>query len=230
MTQINLPTNASITFDLDGTLVDTAPDLVRVLNLVIQEDIPTPVPLAIARDYIGHGSAALIHKAYTGAGLPLPDDKAVQLRQNFLQTYENSISQLSKPYDGVIEVLTAFKRLGIDLSVCTNKPGYLARPLLADLGLDGFFSRVIGSDDTSAHKPNARHIFDSLGHRATRPSFMIGDGGPDFYAARAAKIPVILMSYGYSPVNIHTFGADAVLRSFRELPSAIAQIHAQKPS
>ncbi len=216
--------NVSLSFDLDGTLIDTAPDLVRVLNLVIATDGLAPVKLEEARQLIGYGSMALIKKAYTLAGAKVEESKANQLRDLFLDLYAKDLSQLSHPYPGVREVLADLKRSGAKLSVCTNKPGYLARPLLEELDLTKFFARIVGSDDTSACKPAARHIYDAIGHRGESPSVMIGDAGPDVYAAKAAKIPVVLMSYGYSPVSIHSFGADAVLRSFRELPSALKLI------
>ena len=216
--------NTSITFDLDGTLVDTAPDLVRVLNIVIAPDGLAPVPVADARSLIGFGSMAMIRQAYKNAHVPLSDPNAVNIQRRFLDIYAEDLSQISKPYPGVLDVLTRLKRAGAHLSVCTNKPGSMARPLLQQLGLAGFFERIIGSGDSVATKPAAEHIFAAVGHRSTRPIVMIGDGAADFFAARAAKVPVILMNYGYSPVSVHTFGADAVLRNFRDLPSALKEI------
>ncbi|PHR60390.1 MAG: phosphoglycolate phosphatase [Robiginitomaculum sp.] len=214
----------SISFDLDGTLVDTAPDLIRVLNLVIKDDNLPEVPVESARQLIGYGAMALIKKAYETANILLDDDKAEILQKKFFQLYTDDISSLSTPYFGVEEVLAQLKRKGAKLSVCTNKPGDMARSLLEQLDLAKFFDRIIGFDDTKSPKPAAQHIFDAIGHRAATPTIMIGDGAPDVYAAKAAKIPIILMSYGYSPVSVHTFGADRVLRSFRELPSALNEI------
>ncbi len=214
----------SLSFDLDGTLVDTAPDLIRVLNLVIATEGLQPIKFQDARLLIGYGSAALIQKTYQQNNVELSAQKAQDLRTMFLQKYADDIARLSQPYAGVPEILTELKRAGADLSVCTNKPGYLARPLLEKLGLTKFFNRIVGSDDTTSCKPAAQHIFDAIGHRGTRSAIMIGDGAPDVYAAKAAKIPIILMGYGYSPVSVHSFGADAVLRSFRELPSALNNI------
>ncbi|PHR92145.1 MAG: phosphoglycolate phosphatase [Robiginitomaculum sp.] len=219
----------SLSFDLDGTLVDTAPDLIRVLNEVIAEDGLTPIPVEKARHLIGYGSMALIKKAYEGTDTALSEPRALVLQKQFLGLYAQDLSRLSRPYPGVVEVLAELKRAGAHLSVCTNKPGAMARPLLQQLGLSGFFDRVVGANDTKLCKPAAQHIFDAVGHRGTKPIVMIGDGAPDVYAARAAKIPVILMSYGYCPVSVHTFGADVVLRSFRELPSALKIILGTQP-
>lgn len=216
--------NVSITFDLDGTLVDTAPDLIRVLNETIAVDGLAPVPLEDARNLIGYGSMALIKKAYANAGEDLSESHALKLQKTFLELYAGSLSQCSKPYDGVPEVLAVLKRAGARLSVCTNKPGAMARPLLEQLRLAPFFDRIIGGGDVKACKPSPQHIFTAVGHRGTAPIIMVGDGAPDVYAAKAAKVPIILMSYGYSPISVHTFGADAVLRNFRDLHPALKNI------
>jgi len=216
--------NTSITFDLDGTLVDTAPDLVRVLNMVIAPDGLAPVPVSEARSLIGFGSMAMIKQAYLNANIPLSDPNAVCIQKQFLDLYAQDLSQVSTAYPGVVEVLTLLKRAGAHLSVCTNKPGAMARPLLEQLGLSHFFDRIVGSGDNVATKPSAEHVFAAVGHRGTKPIVMIGDGAADYFAARAAKVPSILMTYGYSPVSVHTFGADVVLRSFRDLPSALKQV------
>ncbi len=219
--------NLSLAFDLDGTLVDTAPDLIRVLNEVTKPDGLAPVAVADARSLIGYGSMALIKKAYAGENRDLDDSHALQLQKTFLKLYADSLSQCSMPYPGVPEVLAELKRKGARLSVCTNKPGGMARPLLNQLGLSEFFDRIVGGDDVPNNKPAAQHIFAAVGHRGIAPIVMVGDGAPDVYAARAAKIPIVLMSYGYSPISMHTFGADAVLRNFRELPPALKSICAR---
>ena len=216
--------NTSITFDLDGTLVDTAPDLVRVLNEVIAPDGLAPIAVDAARSLIGFGSMAMIKQAYRDADIALNDSHALDVQKEFLDLYAKGLSQVSLAYPGVPEVLAQLKRAGARLSVCTNKPGVMARPLLEQLGLAHFFDRIIGSGDTPATKPSAEHIFTAVGHRGSSSIVMIGDGAPDVFAARAAKVPVILMAYGYSPISVHTFGADAVLRNFRELPSALKEL------
>lgn len=222
--------NMSITFDLDGTLVDTAPDLVRVLNMVIAPDGLAPVAVEAGRSLIGFGSMAMIKQAYRDADVLLGDTKAVHIQREFLDLYAADLSQVSTAYPGVVEVLAQLKRAGARLSVCTNKPGAMARPLLEQLGLSQYFDKIVGSDDNIPTKPAAEHIFAAVGHRGgSRGSgkiVMVGDGAPDVFAARAAKVPIVLMSYGYSPISVHTFGADAVLRSFRELPSALKKLFA----
>jgi phosphoglycolate phosphatase len=221
--------NMSIAFDLDGTLVDTAPDLVRVLNTVIAPDGLAPVAVENARSLIGFGSMAMIKQAYLDAQEKLSESHATILQKQFLDLYADDLAQVSMAYPGVVEVLGQLKRAGARLSVCTNKPGAMARPLLQQLGLAQFFEKIVGSGDNVPTKPAAEHIFAAIGHRGgghrgSSKIVMVGDGAPDVFAARAAKVPVILMSYGYSPISVHTFGADAVLRNFRELPSALKEL------
>lgn len=216
--------NASIAFDLDGTLVDTAPDLVRVLNETIATDGLEPIAIEKVRNMIGYGSLALIRNAYKYAGRDLTQTHGKELQTLFLNLYADDICQLSRPYPGVPEVLSKLRRAGAKLSVCTNKPGIMARPLLKELGMTEFFDRIVGVGDVPSHKPAAGHIFAAVGHRGHSPIVMIGDGAPDALAAKAAKVPVVLMSYGYSPRSVQTMGAEKVLRSFRELPSALNEL------
>ena len=216
--------HASITFDLDGTLVDTAPDLVRVLNEVISVDGLAPISVAKIRNMIGYGSMALIRNAYQYAERDLDNEHAKSLQTRFLNLYADDICRLSKPYPGVVEVLAHLKRSGARLSVCTNKPGIMARPLLGELDLARFFDRIVGAGDIPYNKPSARHIYAAVGHRGNKPIVMVGDGAPDALAARAAKVPSVIMNYGYSPKSVYSLGADKVLRSFRDLPPALNEL------
>ncbi len=216
--------DVSITFDLDGTLIDTAPDLIRVLNSVIAEQGLQPARYDNIRAIIGLGSLAMINRAFFDQNIEISEIKARALQSQFFSRYERSLSQDSQPFPGVEETLAQLKRIGAKLSVCTNKPGRYARPLMRDLGLARYFDRIVGAEDTRANKPSAQHIFDSVGHRGNRPIIMVGDGAPDVLAARAAKVPVILMRYGYSAVPMDTFQADRILRNFRDLPSTCIDI------
>lgn len=214
----------SLCFDLDGTIVDTAPDLIRVLNLVIAEEGIEPTSYAKARAAIGFGSRRLIEDAFLRAGKTVAAERTTELQRLFLKLYAEDIAQLSRPFEGVMETLIRLKRNGAELSVCTNKPGYLARPLLEALGMTPLFTRIIGSDDVARNKPHADHIFAAAGHRRASTIVMIGDGAPDSLAAKAAKVPCILMAYGYSTVPFESLGADIVLRRFRDIPSALTRL------
>jgi len=214
----------SIAFDLDGTLLETHHDLLRVLNVVVAEDGVPEVDQDRLRTLVGYGSRALIELAYKNSNTALTSERCDVVQKNFLALYAEDIAQMTRPYAGVIETLARLKRDGARLSVCTNKPGYLARPLIEALDMTQFFDRIIGSDDTPNKKPAAGHIFHAAGHRRAHPIVMIGDSAPDILAAKAAKVPSIAMSYGYSPVPVETLGADVILRNFRDIPAALTEL------
>lgn len=217
--------NLSICFDLDGTLIDTAPDLVRVLNTVIAEESLPETSFAEARKAVGFGSRALITGALSRADHVVEDARIDELQKLFLDLYAKNICQLSVPFPGVVATLKALKREGAELSVCTNKPGYLARPLIDALGLSSLFVRTVGSGDVKRHKPYADHIWKAAGHRGHRRKIvMVGDSLPDVLSARNAKAPCIVMTYGYSTIPVIKLGADRILRNFRDIPAAISEL------
>ena len=215
----------SFCFDLDGTLIDTAPDLVRVLNAVIAEEGLPETEFSEARKAVGYGSRALINGALAREGKTLPETRIDELQQLFLKLYADDICQLSTPFPGVVDTLKALKLRGAELSVCTNKPGYLARPLIEKLGLSGLFVRTVGGDDLVRNKPYADHIWKAAGHRGGRRQIiMVGDSRPDILSARNAKVPSILMAYGYSTIPVVKLGADRILRNFREIPDTALEL------
>lgn len=215
----------SVCFDLDGTLIDTAPDLVRVLDLVIAEEGLPPTNFIQARKAVGYGSRALIKGAFERAQHHVSQKREDELQKLFLKLYAQDICKLSKPFPGVIDTLKLLKNNGAELSICTNKPGYLARPLIEALKLTSLFCRIVGSDDLERNKPFAEHIYASAGHRGEQgPIFMVGDSRPDVLAALNAKVPSIIMSYGYSTIPVIKLGADSVLRNFRDIPSTLKQL------
>ncbi|MGB0906700.1 MAG: HAD hydrolase-like protein [Maricaulaceae bacterium] len=214
----------SLCFDLDGTLVDTAPDLIAALNHCLEMENLAETDYAAARERIGFGSKALIIDALGRAAHEATDERIAEMQAAFLKYYVANIAVHSRPFEGALDALRQFKRQNIDLSVCTNKPGYLARPLIDKLGMTHLFSRIIGSDDIGRNKPHADHIFASAGHRNPNHIVMIGDGAPDSLAAKAARVPCILMSYGYSPQPIYQLGADIILRRFRDMPDALRRL------
>ena len=214
----------SLCLDLDGTIVDTAPDLIRVLNSVIAEEGLAQTCYSSAREAIGFGSRRLIEDAFARVDHKVSNERVSELQRLFLDMYSQDSARLSRPFEGVMETLISLKRRGVDLSVCTNKPGYLARPLLQKLGMTPLFSRIVGGDDLPRNKPHADHIFASAGHRMSSHIVMVGDGAPDALAAKAARVPCVLLSYGYSTVPFESLGADVILRRFRDLPSALQNL------
>ncbi len=214
----------SLCLDLDGTIVDTAPDLIRVLNTVIAEEGLPETSYSAARAAISFGSRRLIEDAFSRAAYAVTPARVSELQKVFLELYAEDSARLSRPFEGVMKTLISLKRRGADLSVCTNKPGYLARPLLQKLGMTSLFSRIVGGDDLPRNKPHADHIFASAGHRMASRIVMVGDGAPDVLAAKAAGVPCALMAYGYSTVAFEHLGADVILRRFRDLPSALQDL------
>ena len=211
----------SFCFDLDGTLIDTAPDLVRVLNEVVATEGLAPVNYNLARNQVGYGSMALIKLAYKEAKTDLDELTAKKLQDLFLKRYAETIDQLSHPFDGVVKTLTMLKQSGAQLSVCTNKPGWLARPLIEKLGLTSLFVRIIGSDDVPHKKPHPDHIFTAAGHSDRSNIIMIGDSRPDLGAAINAGVLSVMLDYGYSPEPVRGMGGDITLSHFRDLPEAV---------
>ena len=216
--------NLSICFDLDGTLIDTAPDLVRVLNSVIAEDGLPETDYKSARDRVGFGARTLISEAFERADAKVTDARLDELLDLFLALYAEDIARLSKPFSGVLTTLRDLRGAGARLSICTNKPGYLARPLITAMGMDAYFERVVGSRDGVPSKPSPKHIFAATGHSEKNRIIMVGDAQPDVDAARNANVPVILMSYGYADTPPARLRADVVIRSFRDLPEAIERL------
>lgn len=217
----------SLCFDLDGTLIDTAPDLVRVLNAVIAEEGLPETQFSEARKAVGYGSRALINGALERESKKLTEARIDELQQLFLRLYAEDICRLSTPFPGVVDTLKALKNRGAELSVCTNKPGYLARPLIEKLGLSNLFVRTVGGDDLVRNKPYADHIWKAAGHRGQRRKIvMVGDSRPDILSARNAKVPSILMAYGYSTIPVVKLGADRILRNFRDIPETVVELAA----
>lgn len=214
-------TSLSLCFDLDGTLIDTAPDLIRVLNTVIDtHDLPETDFQSARRD-VGYGSRKLITEAFNRANKALTPDTLDNLQQLFLKLYAEDIARLSRPFPGVLDTLCILKARGARLSICTNKPGYLARPLIKTLQMEKLFECIVGSDDVPQKKPHPAHIFRAVGHRDANKIIMVGDSLPDVLAAKNANVPSIAVRYGYSTVAVEKLGADKVIRSFRDFLPAL---------
>lgn len=219
----------AISFDLDGTLVDTAPDLVRSTNVVMDRAGLKPISLASVRGMVGQGARALIIKAAAASGVTFGEDDLDNRIAHFLDVYQAGLTDLSLPFDGVAGTLTLLSSQGAILSVCTNKPPHLANPVLEALGLNRHFKAVVGNGQAGVNKPDARHLtytIEASGGNASR-SLMVGDSITDVQAARNADIPVVLVSFGYTIEKASTLGADAVFDHYHELPELALRILAK---
>jgi phosphoglycolate phosphatase len=210
-------------FDLDGTLVDSAPDLRVALNQMLRELGRPPVSLKQVRRLIGDGPAALLSRALAASGGEAADATALR---RFLQLYEANAARLTRPYPGVPETLAALRRHGYRTAICTNKPQRATLAVLEGLGLAPLFDGVAGGDRFAFRKPDPGHLLgliDELDGRTERTA-MIGDNENDAAAARGAAVSLVLMRYGYARVDPETLAADALLDHFAELPAALERL------
>ena len=208
-----------IAFDLDGTLVDTAPDLIGALNGVLAEQRLPVMPLAVGRVLVGHGARALIERGFSLAGQPLPAEATPALVARFIDLYRGRIAAESRPFPGVERALDALAEAGAKLAVCTNKRTDLSTELLNALKLADRFAVIVGADLAPAPKPDARHLLFTA-ERAAIPigrTLMVGDSANDVNAAKAAGAPVVAVSFGYTEVPAAELGADALMHHFDEL-------------
>ena len=220
---MSLLAGATIAFDLDGTLVDTAPDIVAALNQVLAENDLAPLPYDTARVLVGRGAKHLIEQGYAATGLPLSPDVSPALVERFVACYRSRIADESRPFEGLVETLESLAHQGAILCVCTNKRTDLSIALLDALDLSKHFTAVVGADAAPAAKPDARHLIcaiETAGGDVGR-AVMVGDSITDVGAARNAGVPVIVTSFGYTDIPVADLGADAMIDSFSELVAAV---------
>ncbi|MDV6329722.1 HAD hydrolase-like protein [Asticcacaulis sp. 201] len=213
-----------IAFDLDGTLVDTAPDIIGALNKVLIEEGVKPFHLDEARPMIGRGAMELLRRAFALAGQPLAAEQEKPLLQRLLTLYEQHIDELSRPYDGMVAALDVLEAAGARFAVCTNKHNYLAVELIRRLNLSHRFGSIKGADVVPNKKPAAGHLracVDEMQGDMAR-TIMVGDSETDFLTARAADVPCILFTFGYSERPLSELTPNALLDHYRDLPAAVA--------
>ena len=209
-------------FDLDGTLVDTAPDLQASLNTILARQGLPPVAMQELRHLVGRGARNLISEAFRRSGAPVDPAELERLFDAFITDYTSHVAVASRPYPGVVETLGQLKALGVRMAVLTNKPQGPTRTLIDGLGLGGYFGAVFGQGRRPWLKPDPRlfeAVIAELGGRADGV-VVVGDSITDVETARGGHAPVILMSYGYTPEPAARLGADLVLDDFREVPAA----------
>lgn len=220
-----LPLPAHVVFDLDGTLVDTAPDLAGALNHTLNHAGRPPVSVDEVRHMVGLGAARLIERGMEATGgLPDAEGRAALL-QVFLDHYGRNLSVESRPFPNAVATLEALAAAGVGLAVCTNKPEAMARRLLADLELDRLLPVILGGDTLPVKKPDAAHLLTTLTRMGGSPAsaVMVGDSETDLAAARNAGVPVVLVSFGYTVIPAADLGADAVIDDFADLLAVLAQ-------
>jgi phosphoglycolate phosphatase len=212
-----------IIFDLDGTLIDTAPDLIDSLNFVFARHGLRPVAYDAARIMIGGGAKRMIERALNAEGIACPPTDVDRLYATFIDHYAAHIADRSRPFPGLEMALDTVAARGFRLAVCTNKLEWLSVRLLDRLGLASRFSAICGQDTFGVQKPNPeilRHTVARAGG-TMQCAVMVGDSATDIHTARAAGVPVVAVDFGYSEVPIVQLGADWTISHFDDLAAAV---------
>lgn len=213
-----------VVFDLDGTLIDSAPDIARALNRTLGDLGRPPLDLDRVISMVGDGSPALLRRALRATGPELAGPEFQDALGRFLDVYYEESETPSCLYPGVTETLAELSVRGVALGLCTNKPERITRRLLGFLGLEALFAAVAGGDTLPVKKPDGRHlgwVIETLGGGRAA---MVGDNANDVQAARSAGVPVVAVSYGYPRMPVGELGADVVIDRFPDLPEALARL------
>jgi phosphoglycolate phosphatase len=212
---------ALVVFDLDGTLIDSAPDMHRAVNLMLADLGCSPLSLPEIRTMVGDGASALIARALA-ARQCVTADPGKALAQ-FLEHYEANPTASTKTFPGVPETLERLRAFGLTLAICTNKPSRLTHMILERLGIERFFVRVIAGDTLPFRKPDPRALIEVLNVFGTPPAaaIMVGDSEVDAATAHAANVPFVLMTYGYHRGPIDGISSIATLDHFAELATLL---------
>ncbi len=216
----------TIVFDLDGTLIDTAPDLIDTLNVVFaQEDLPQ-VTYATGVKLIGGGARGMIARGLTAEGREVPPAKLEQMYNDFIAHYAEHIVDRSRPFPGLIDALDELERRGDRFAVCTNKLERLSVHLLRKLGLADRFAAICGPDTFGIPKPDPEILRRTIAAVAgsAQDAIMIGDSITDIRTARAAGVPIIAVDFGYSDRPVAEYGPNSVISQFADLSAAIRAI------
>lgn len=216
----------TVVFDLDGTLVDTAPDLIGALNYILDREGMPPVPLHSARNMIGAGVRKLIERGLELEGREARPSDITRLTDDFVAYYAEHIADGSRPFEGLETALDDLLARGYRFAVCTNKLEWLSKLLLDRLGLSARFAAICGADTFGVSKPDPAILRQTVARAGgdIASAIMVGDAGTDIGVARRAAIPVIGVSFGYSDVPIADLKPDRLIHHMNELPSAVESL------
>jgi phosphoglycolate phosphatase len=208
--------DATLVFDIDGTLIDTAPDLTNALNHALTGRGHPPVLAACVREAVGRGARAMIEEALNLTGA---QDDADAMLPSFLAHYEVNIARESRLFPGALAALEKLADAGAKLAVCTNKREHLTRLLLQAFDIEALFAGIAGRDSLEMSKPDPGHVLGAIALAGGEPTraVMIGDSAVDIEAARRASVPSILVDFGYCPPPPGGPQSDAVIGHFDAL-------------
>jgi phosphoglycolate phosphatase len=216
----------TIVLDLDGTLVDTAPDLIATLNAMLLRHGLEPVAYDSARNMIGGGARTLIERGLAAKGRGATAADVDRVYAEFVAHYAGRIAERSRPFPGLDTALDRLEALGCRFAVCTNKLEWLSRRLLDELALSARFAAICGQDTFGIQKPDPEVLRRTVARAggALERAVMVGDSVTDVRTARAAGIPVIAVDFGYSDPPVATFEPDRLISHFDELPAAVTAL------
>lgn len=215
-----------LVFDLDGTLVETMGDLTASLNVTLVNAGYQPIEPERVRTMVGHGARALLQRGLEANDAVVDDDALTALYNALIDYYSRNIAVHSHPFPGVLAALEALRAAGWRAAVCTNKVESLARSLLEALDMAHLFEAIVGGDTFERSKPDAMPVLGAIERAGGDPAraVMIGDSRTDIDAARAAGIPVIAVTFGYTPVPVTELSPDVVISDFLDLPCAVESL------
>jgi phosphoglycolate phosphatase len=210
-----------VVFDLDGTLIDSAPDMHRAVNLMLADLGCAPLTLPEIRTMVGDGASALIARALAARQCVSADP--TRALATFLQHYEEEPTTHTRPFPGVSETLERLQATGLTLAICTNKPGRLTQMILERLEIEPFFERILAGDSMPFRKPDPRALMEVINTFGTdkAATIMVGDSEVDAATAQAASVPFVLMTYGYHRGPIADISSIATLDHFGELATLL---------
>jgi phosphoglycolate phosphatase len=217
----------AVVFDLDGTLIDSAPDLASALNRLLAREGLGPVALAQVQTMIGDGVAKLVERGFAVRGRNLSAGELGDLARRYVADYEPNSAVETRPFPGAREALGELRAAGLALGVCTNKPEAATRAILAAFGMDPFIAAVVGGDTLpGARKPDPATLRETLARlgAGAGQAIAVGDSPNDVAAARAAGVPIVAVSFGYSRVPPAELGADRLIGRFADLGPALAEV------
>jgi phosphoglycolate phosphatase len=208
-----------IVFDLDGTLIDTAPDLIDSLNHALSADGFGTVDQAQIGAHVGRGGRAMIERVFALSQRRFDPEIVERHHEVFVEHYAAGIPGRSRPYPGVLEAIARAKEVGYVFAICTNKPERMAASLVERLGLSDLFGAICGGDTFAFRKPDPRHLTETIARAGGDPNraVMVGDSRTDIDTAKAAGIPVVAVDFGYTDRHVREFEPSVVISHFDEL-------------
>lgn len=212
-----------LVFDLDGTLADTAGDLVATLNVILAREGLASIDLAKARPLVGGGARAMIQRGLSIHGVTVSESRLDEMLADFLAYYEAHIADKTALFPGVADALDHFEAAGFSFAVCTNKVEHPSILLLTALGIAGRFRAICGKNTFAVSKPNGEALLHTIARAGggRDRAVMIGDSKTDIDTARNAGVPVVAVNFGYTSEPIESFNPDRVIGHYDELWGAV---------